>query len=158
VTLLTPVVPPPIRDLFQDYTVDQQAPVERRLTRRLVEAVGAASRVSERAAAGEDNLFGDALTSGVSANLCQALARIIEPFAALDVSVTWARTWPVPTPSPVVRFGHTDAVVLREAGRALRAHAPMPDVRLHGFVRLLKRGEVEDDGKIHLATEIDGQQ
>jgi len=30
-------------------------------------------------------------------------------------------------------------------------------VRLHGFVRLLKRGEAEDDGTIRLATDIDGQ-
>ena len=30
-------------------------------------------------------------------------------------------------------------------------------MRLHGFVRLLKRGEAEDDGTIRLATDIDEQ-
>ena len=30
-------------------------------------------------------------------------------------------------------------------------------MRLHGFVRRLKRGETEDDGTIRLATDIDGQ-
>ena len=47
--------------------------------------------------------------------------------------------------------------MLREAARSLRERAPRPDVRLHGFVRRLKRGETEDDGTIRLATHIDGQ-
>ena len=57
----------------------------------------------------------------------------------------------------VVRFGRADAALLREAARSLRERAPRPDVRLHGFARLLQRGEAEDDGRIGLATDIDGQ-
>ena len=41
--------------------------------------------------------------------------------------------------------------------RARFGSGPRPEVRLHGFVRLLKRGEAEDDGTIRLATDIDGQ-
>ena len=58
----------------------------------------------------------------------------------------------------VVRFGQADAALLREAASSLRERAPRPDVRLHGFVRLLKRGEADDDGTIRLATDIDGRQ
>ena len=157
VTLLTPVVPPPMPALFPDPD-DQHAPIERRLTKRLVEALTAARQASERAAAGDDSAFtADTVASGVSANLCEALVRIIEPFPTLDIGVTWARTRPATVPGAIIRFGRTDVALLREAARAFRERAPRPDVRLHGFVRLLRRGETEDDGTIHLATEIDGQ-
>ena len=157
VTLLTPVVPPPMPTLFPD-PHDGNAPIERRTTRRLVEAVAAAQQATERAAAGDDGAFEGTVSSGVSANLCDALVRIIEPFPTLDVGVSWARTRPVAIQGTVVRFGQADAALLREAASSLRERAPRPDVCLHGFVRLLKRGEADDDGTIRLATDIDGRQ
>ena len=119
---------------------DRNAPIERRMTQRLVEAVTAARQATERAAAGDDGAFEETVASGVSANLCEALVRIIEPFPTLDVGVSWARTRPVAATGTVARFGRADAALLREAARSLRERAPRPEVRLHGFVRLLKRG------------------
>ena len=156
VTLMTPAIPPPMPALFPD-PEDRNAPLERRMTRRLVKAVTAARQATEQAAAGDEGAFEGTVTSGVSANLCEALVQIIEPFPTLDVGVSWARTRPVTIPGTVVRFGRADAALLREAARSLRERAPRPEVRLHGFVRLLKRGEAEDDGTIRLATEIDGR-
>ena len=156
VTLLTPIVPPPMPALFPDRD-DRSAPVERRVTRRLVEAVTAARQATERAAAGDEGAFEETVARGVSACLCEALVRIIDPFPTLDVGVSWARTRPVAATGTVTRFGRADAALLREAARSLRERAPRPEVRLHGFVRLLKRGEAEDDGTIRLATDIDGQ-
>lgn len=156
VTLLTPAVPPPMPALFPDLD-DTSPPIERRLTLHLVQALTAARQTAERAAAGDDRAFAEAPESGVSANLCEALVRIIEPFPTLDVSVLWAWTRPVTIPKPVVRFGRSDAPLLREVARSLRERAPRPDVRLLGHVRLLTRGEEEDDGTIRLATSIDGQ-
>ena len=141
--------------LFPDAD-DRNAPIERRMTLRLVEAITAARQATERAAAGDDSAFEETVASGVSANLCEALVRIIEPFPTLDVGVSWARTRPVATTGAVVRFGRTDAALLREVARWLRERAPRPEVRLHGFVGLLKRGEAQDDGTIRLATDIDG--
>ena len=156
VTLLTPVVPPPMPALLPDPD-DRNAPIERRMTRRLVEALNAARGAVERTAAGEEGAFGEALAGGVSANLCEALARIIKPFPTLDVGVSWARTRPMTTSGTVVRFGRADMAVLQEAARLLRDRAPRPDVRLPGFVRLLKRGKTDDDGEVSLVTDIDGQ-
>ena len=156
VTLLTPVVPPPMPALFPDPD-DQNAPIERRMTLRLVEALAAARQAAERAAGGDASTFGEAVARGVSANLCEALVQIIEPFATLDVSVSWARTRPVTMPGAVARFGQADAALFREAARSLRERAPRPEVRLHGFVQLLKRGAADDDGTIRLATIIDRQ-
>ena len=156
VTLLTPVIPPPMPRLFS-VADDQDSPIERRLTLRLMEAVAAARHAAERAAAGDGDAFAEALESGVSANLCDALVRIIEPFPRLDIDVLWARTRPVTAPRPVVRFGRADAPLLSEAARSLRERAPRPDVRLIGYVRRLARGEAEEDGTIRLATNIDGK-
>ena len=156
VTLLMPVVPPRMPLLFPD-PEDRHAPTERRVTRRLVEALTAARRATEQLAAGDARAFGGAVANGVSANLCDALVRLIEPFPTLDVGVSWARTRPVSAPPTVVRFGGADAALLREAARSLRDRAPRPDVRLYGFVHLLKRTEVENDGTIRLSTKIDGQ-
>ena len=156
VTLLTPVVPPPMPGLFPDPD-DRNAPIERRMTRRLVEALTAARQAAERTAAGDKGAFGEAVANGVSANLCEALVRLIEPFSTLDVGVSWAQTRPVAMLRTVVRFGRADAALLREAARSLRDRAPQLDVRLYGFVQLLKRAEAEDDGTIGLVTDIDGQ-
>ena len=156
VTLLTPVVPPPMPALLPD-SDDRNAPIERRMTRRLVEALDAVREAVERTAAGDEDAFGEALAGGVSANLCEALVRIIEPFPTLDVGVSWARTRPMTASGAVVRFGRADTAALQEAARLLRDRAPRPDVRLHGFVRLLERGQTDDDGAVVLVTDIDGQ-
>ncbi|MDE0170133.1 MAG: hypothetical protein OXS29_11535 [bacterium] len=157
VTLLTPVIPPPMSRLFS-VPDDQDAPIERRLTLRLMEALAAARHAAEQTAAGDEGAFAEALESGVSANLCEALVRIIEPFPRLDINVLWARTRRVKAPRPVVRFGRADAPLLQEAARSLRERAPRPDVRLIGYVRRLTRGEAEEDGTIRLATKsIDGK-
>ena len=118
VTLLTPVVPPPMPALFEDPD-DHNAPIARRTTRRLVEALTAARQAAERMATGDDGAFEETVASGVSANLFEALVRIIEPFPTLDVGVLWARTRPVATTGAVVRFGRADAALLRKAARSL---------------------------------------
>lgn len=156
VTLLTPVVPPPLPALLPDPD-DRNAPLERQMTRRLAEALTAVRQAAECTAAGDEGAFGEAVANGVSANLCEALARIVEPFPTLDIGISWARTRPLTVPGTVVRFGRADAAFLREAARLLRDRAPRPDMRLYGFVRLLKRGEADTEGTIGLATSIDGQ-
>ena len=156
VTLLTPVVPRPMPMLVDDPD-DVNAPIERRMTRRLVEALGAAHEMVELAVAGEEGAFADSVASGVSANLCDALVQIIESFPTLDVGVSWARTRPMSAPEVFIRFGGADAPLLKEAARSFREREPRPDMRLHGFVRLLKREPADLDGVIRLTTDIDGQ-
>ncbi|MCY4459661.1 MAG: hypothetical protein OXC26_04550 [Albidovulum sp.] len=157
ITMLTPVVPPPMPMLFEDLD-DNNAPIARRVTKRIYEALAAARQAAEQAVAGDSDAFGETVTKGVSANLCEALVRIITPFPTLDVCVLWARTRPIAMPATVIRFGQSDAALLGEAARSLRARAPKPDKCLQGFVRILKRDGEELDGTIRLKTEIDGQQ
>ena len=157
VTLLTPVVPPPVQMSLPDPD-DLNAPLQRRMTRRLIEALNAAHEMVERTVAGEEGAFGDPVASGVSANLCEAVVRIVEPFATLDVGVSWARTRPMSAPEALVRFGRADAAILREAARSLRERTPQPDVRLHGFVGIPKPDQTDVDGTIRLVADVDGRQ
>lgn len=156
VTLLTPAVPPAISSLYPE-TEDLSAPIQRRLTRRLMEALTSARLAVERTMAGHEGAFVVALKSGVSANLCEALAQMIDPFPTLDIDVLWARTRPIRLPPRIIRFGPSEAHLLREAARSFRKREPRPDFLLYGYVRLLTRGSTDDHGTIHLATSIDKQ-
>ena len=157
VTLLTPVVPRQVPTLVPD-PEDRNAPIERRLTLRLVQALRAAHEMVECTAAGDDGAFNESVASGVSANLCEALVRIIQPFPTLDVGVSWARTRSTAGPDALVRFGRANAALLKEVARSLRERAPRPDVHLPGFVHLLKRDQADVDGTIGLAADVDGRQ
>lgn len=157
VTLLTPIIPPPVPLLFPDES-DLDIPIERRLTARLIEALTAIRVAAEETASGDRDAFRDTTKSGVSANLCEALVKIIGSFPTLDVSVSWAQIHPNPGSNRTVRFGSKDEPLLRQVARAFREHAPQPDVQLIGNVRLLKREEDEEDGTIHLNTLINDKQ
>ena len=156
ITLLTPVVPPPVPALFSDPD-DRDAPTQRRITRRLTEALGVTCEATEKAASGDGSAFDDAVVGGVSANLCEALVRLIGPFLALDVGVTWARTRPMTTVVDTFRFSETDVPILNEAARGFRSQEPQLNKQVFGIVRRLSRDVTEDDGTIALKTTIDGK-
>ena len=157
VTLLPPVVPPPMQVWPVGGGEPAEDPLERAMTRRMVGALTAAKTASERIVGGVGRAFVEAVEEGVSANLCDALVTLIEPFPGLDVSVTWARTLPRPVAREVVRFGKADAPILREAARVFRNLEPRPAQRLVGVVQRLKRGGAETVGMIGLRTSIDGR-
>ena len=92
ITLLTPVVPPPIQQpLFPESAPDDD-PVERQITKRLAGALAATRQATEKTVGGNAEAFSEAVKYGVSANLCEALVEVISPFETLDISLTWART------------------------------------------------------------------
>ena len=157
VTLLPPVVPPPLQTaLIPDPEYDD-APIARQVTRRLAGALNATREAAERATGGDSEAFSTAVPLGASANLCEALVQMVEPFATLDVSVTWARTRPMSMARQVVRFANDDVSIFREAARSFRSREPKLDVHLFGSVQRLKRDETEDDGTITMRASIDGR-
>ena len=156
INLLTPVVSPPMQQsLIPDLEHDD--PIERKMTRRLASALRATQHATESLVSGNSESFLQAVDNGVSANLCEALVRLIEPFTALDVSLTWARTHPMKTAREVVNFGKGDAPILREAARIFRDRGPKPDVLIFGSVQRLKRDQEETDGTITLRAYVDEQ-
>ena len=155
VTLLTPPVSPRFPTMFpEDFGFGD--PIERRMTRRLIEALAAAREATEKATAGDGSAFAASVDKGVSANLCESLVRLVGPFPALDISVAWARTRPISPPREVFRFAKADAAILSEAARGFRNQEPQPDTHLFGTVHRLKREEEEAGGTIYLWTSIDG--
>ena len=159
VTLLTPpVVAPPMQPLTLNHDwLSEDDPVERRITRRLTGALTTARAVTEQTVIGDAESLSEMVKEGISANLCEALVTLIEPFPTLDVSVTWARTLPRQMAHETVRFGQGDAPILRELGRSFSNQEPRRDVQVTGIVHLPNRGEVEAGGNIRLQTSIDGQ-
>ena len=169
ITLLSPVIPPPTqRPLFptleleygDDSTLELEYgddPIERQVTRRLADALAATREATEKMVVGDAGAFSKAVASGVSANLCEALVKLIEPFSVLDVSLVWARTHPMSTARNVVRFASHDAPILREAARSFRDREPRPDIRLFGVVQRLRRDAMDTEGTIALRASINGQ-
>ena len=146
VTLLTPIVAPPMPALFPDPD-DRTAPGERRMTLQLVEAVTAARLATERAAAGDNGRFEETVGSGVSANG----ARPWSGSSSRSRRWTWAShglglgRWRQRELS-FVSAGRMLCSCARRGAR-FRERAPRQEVRLHGFVRLLKRGGPKTTGR-----------
>ena len=157
VTLLSPVVSPPIQMQLLPDSGTCEDPFERRVTRRLAEALAGTRKATDDTNGGDAKAFPASVGQGVSANLCDALATLTETLRMLDVGVVWARTHPRSELRTVVRFAAHDGPILREASRVLRSREPQPGVILVGLVQRLVRGETETDGTVTLRTSINGQ-
>lgn len=156
VTLLTPVISPSVAPTFGERLDLESEPIERRVIKRLISALDATRNAVEQTATGDHAAFFDAVELGVSANLCDAVATVIEPFSDLDIRVTWARTLPTDSISQAVSFGAAHAPILRQASQTFREREPRRDEQLSGFVQRLNRGKDDDDGTITLNTFLDG--
>jgi hypothetical protein len=154
VTLLAPV-PPLLQPQFDPSWGSADEPMERMVTRRLMEALEASRTASEMALSGDATAFENAVHAGVSANLCEAIANLIEQSDGLDISLTWARTRPAPEVQRRVTFSSNDAEILSEAARTFRLRQPRPDVTLFGTVHKLKRDQEEVEGVVALKAMID---
>lgn len=159
VTLLAPV--PPALDLLDQGTlwpIEAEEPFDRRVTRTLTKALEASRRAAESAVRGNGMLaFQDAIGSGVNANLCDALATLIDKGSGLEVSITWARTRPTPEKRKIVRFSESEGEIFREAASRFRTLEPRPDETLNAFVVALDRQPDAIEGKVSLKTFLDGQ-
>lgn len=156
VTLLTPAIPPITSELW-DFGRESDADITARwVTYRLERALTAVRNAAEMAASGAPDAFSETVSSGVSANLCEALSELIEPFAALDISVTWARTFPMPMARQTVKFVSDDTPILRAAAQSFRSREPQPDVQLSGSVHILRRDDRESDGMVTIRAPVNG--
>ena len=156
VVLLIPVVPPPIPTWLPDPDY-HDVPIERQMTTRLTEALAATREATESTVVGEGEAFAKAVAKGVSANLCEALVKLIDPFPTVDVSVTWARTRPMKPAREIVRFANVDVPILREAARSFRGREPQPDMCLIGPIHRLHRDEWEKNGVVTMRAIVDSK-
>lgn len=157
VTLLAPVPPSLTIDQLELWPAQASEPFDRQVTRRLADGLGAARRAAEQAVLGGGlDAFEHAVPQGVSANLCEALAKLIDEGEGLDVSITWAKTRPTPETRRTVSFTKPYAEIFSEAARLFRFQEPRPDERLEGFVVKLDRGPEILEGKVTLRALLEG--
>jgi hypothetical protein len=159
VALLAPVPPVLQVGVHHQWAGWEDEPFERQVTRRLGDALRACRNAIELATTGNGlDAFESAVQVGVSANLCEAIATVVEQTNQLDISLTWAKTRPAPESSRTIRFSQSDGEVLKEAARTYRARHPKPDVMLFATVKQLRRDQHEIEGLVTLKAIVDDRQ
>ena len=160
INVQSPVEPRLQQGLFpEDSETFSEAPFERRVTLQLTRALAAAQKAATAASAsGRFEPFSAAVTEGVSANLCAAIAALGMDNTAEEVTIEmhWASSRPVAAKIPArFRFAKGTFPLLREAAALLRETAPVEDVFLWGTVIGLRRPEAGEIGQVTVAAWID---
>lgn len=159
VNLLAPVTPSLTKS--ESTLLPLLEPFERRATRMLVSGLRASREATELVNRGQGiGAFEERIGMGISANLCQATANLIDTGSGLDVSVSWALTrqpdGDEPKERTAVGFTLSDAPVLEEAARVLSDRQERFDERIEGYVSALAREHSDHEGRATIKAVIDG--
>jgi hypothetical protein len=159
VTLVTRVPPRLIGDQEQsDLRIPE--PFERRVTNTLASALSCVEQASYAAlTTGNLEPFEDAVSHGVSANLCAALAGLTgadDQTRYVEIALSWAHSWP-PQPPLAANFSVSRdwSIVLKEAARILKQKAPREQFELSGPVFRLMRGPDKAEGDVTVRGQVD---
>ncbi len=154
IVLTSPTVAPRLGALMNDGE-DEAAPKERMVAQRLSESLFATRSAAEAVVAGDAYAFEQAVEFGVSANLCEAVADLVESVSSFDISFSWAMTRPSSSSRGPVRFSYSDHPILKEAALSLRSQEPEYDKPISGFIYSLTSKQVDIDGIVTMRTSID---
>lgn len=159
VTVESPV-PPELQPPLLDPPPTQDLPFERRVVLTLGHALRAARHAASAAAVTSDiTPFVDAVPLGLTANLCDAVAGLLEPFdaARLDIGIGFASSRPARVDPVRVTFDAESAPVLREAARIFKEREPLSDFSVEGVVVKLDSTEPEAGGTAVIFCAVEGQ-
>ena len=135
-------------------------PFERQVTLTFANALAAArDAVTQAGATGDLSPFIDAVDSGVSANLCAALAGLGMDTPTQDVTldINWSPTRAVPEKTLSRFLFASDAFpILREAARLLREDIPQEDFELYGVVLAVRREDGAPTGRVTIRGYVEG--
>lgn len=124
------------------------APFARRVTLRLADALQSANAAVSAAAAGNSlEPFQEAVFSGVSANLCDAVARLAKDGHGIGIGIKWAAVRPPGKPPANYRFTSQSADILEEAAKHFRRSEPSYDEKVTATVVKLEQEPQEFDGR-----------
>ena len=157
-SLLSPV-PPNLVGQADLSTGLPPEPFARRVTRKLVSGLRSAKDAVTLADHGGDiSAFEQNVSQGVSANLCDAIANLldVENRQSIDLSVSWSLVREPPESRAQIVFNRSDISVLKEASRILRDRQERPNERLDGYVYALARGQTQHRGRVTLKAVVDG--
>jgi hypothetical protein len=131
-------VPPVLCATESEKENELEEPFERKVNKNLFQALGACkSACSEALLSSDIKPFEKAISYGVSANLCEALASLNESCGGdgLDLSMSWSLGRPAPILIPShIRFNNDMIPWIKEAARVFKETVPREDFELDGFV------------------------
>ncbi|MDB5612903.1 MAG: hypothetical protein JWQ22_556, partial [Devosia sp.] len=155
-TILSPVAPQ--LNAYSDTSLFPDEPFERQVMRTLTRAVGKAVDAAEQAATHRDfSPFQDAVSEGVSANLCEAMAGLFKIGEATEIglSVAWAQNRPAPSNAPSSILITRDVVpAIAEAARIFRATDTLEAYLVQGPVVKLERSG-DTAGRVTILANIE---
>ena len=144
---------------------ESNPPFERRAITRLANALVALRQATDKAVTTpSEQIFQNAISAGVSANLCSAIVGMngteVQPSDELRISFTYARSRPVEASTPreiVIPGDHIR--LIDEASRFYRASAPPEETDLRGAVVQLRRDEQSGPaaGPVTVMAFVDGK-
>ena len=156
-TLLSPVTPA-LHAAVSDMFVED--PFERRVTAKLAQGIGA--MIEAAASAGETQElapFENAVQSGLSANLCDAIAGLSKGTLRdrdIELSFAWALTRLAPRQSASFRIDVGSAELIEAAAAQLKAKAPLEEFEVMGPVVRTHREPAADIGKVVVRALVEG--
>lgn len=141
-TLLSPYsFDPAGSDLLQDDAFG------RRVTKTFRAALSAIGQALADAVGDPIPAFERGVSCGVSAELCQSLAKLADNKSGAEVSIGWSPAKPVDTHSKL-RLSRENAAVLREVARHFSRQEPDPDFVLEGPIEEIRSKPYEFDGQV----------
>lgn len=137
---------------------DADVPYARRVSAHLLRAVRKSVKMAARVERDEAEIteFDGLVHDGVSANLLEAISALSDPDEgtglardAVEIGVRWAAVRPAPARRvKTVRLAPDTSKTLAEAGKSLRARAPLPGLKLTGTVIGLQQVDPGDPGRV----------
>ncbi len=129
-------------------------PAERVMTKYLAQGLHALRRATDRsikAPGGQKDFFAEAVKEGVSANLCESVVSMLDPFHTVDIAFSWAYTVKMKGLQGVA-FEREDALILKKAADRFRREDLEPDRSFVGMIEKVERSGSQSEGKIVLRT------
>ena len=126
----------------------------RRTTQKLASALVATQEAIRKVVVTNDlKPFDEAVTAGVSSNLCTSLARLAEEGNGMDVTVDWSPSKPADG-SVKVSMTRENASILAEAARHLDQQEPDENVTIQGLVSQITEDPDRFDGNTVIETKV----
>jgi len=155
------IVPPHLQVQSEQGLPNYEEPFERQAMLKLASALAAVRGAAEQAGTeGDLQPFTEVIDQGVSANLCDAIAKLVADSEAqsLNVSFSWS---PVrPAPSDIINrviIASDFVPIIEEAARIFRARTPLDNFEIRGWVVKLERNDTSQPGRATIAAEVEGR-
>lgn len=152
---------PPLLQPALPGNADPDVPFERKTSIRLARALHAAEGAArESGASGKIDPFRDGAKHGVSANLCDAVAELLDAAAAdtLRAGFSFASQRPIEAEVPrAIAFSSDTAAIFREAAARLRDEASYPATAIVGTVVRLDSSNATAGGEAVMRVDLEGR-